>query len=144
MVYELCLQHIFWKPWYLRASNAAIFQISVFVFTINCMLIRNMKILGRAIPKALKWYQWVPCWVLSIVRQVLASLLLTNITKLTLQHLQKWKSPKKSPIIINVCIHRRTVWKTGNHAKYVILLKIIISSIKSLKRMPAMANTERN
>ena len=35
------------------------------------------------------------------------------------------KSPKKkfSPIIINVCIHRRTVWKTGNYAKYLILLK---------------------
>ena len=23
----------------------------------------------------------------------------------------------------NVCIHRRTVWKTGSYAKYVILLK---------------------
>ena len=33
------------------------------------------------------------------------------------------KSEKKSPIIINVCIHRRTVWKTGSYAKYVILLK---------------------
>ena len=30
---------------------------------------------------------------------------------------------KLSPIIINVCIYRRTVWKTGNYAKYVILLK---------------------
>ena len=35
------------------------------------------------------------------------------------------KSPKNklSPIIISVCIQRRTVWKTGNYAKYVILLK---------------------
>ena len=24
---------------------------------------------GRAIPKALKWYQWLPCLVLSIIRQ---------------------------------------------------------------------------
>ena len=40
----------------------------------------------------------------------------TNIATLT-------KKSEKSPIIINVCIHRRTVWKTGNHAKYVILLK---------------------
>ena len=33
------------------------------------------------------------------------------------------KSPKKGQIIINVCIHRRTVWKADNYAKYVILLK---------------------
>ena len=46
----------------------------------------------------------------------------TNIETLT-----KNKSPKithkESAIIINVCNHRGTVWKTGNHAKYVILLK---------------------
>ena len=27
------------------------------------------------------------------------------------------------PGLINVCIHRRTVWKIGTHAKYVILIK---------------------
>ena len=43
---------------------------------------------GRAIPKALKGYQWLPCFVLSIIRQALASLVLTNIAQLTLQHLQ--------------------------------------------------------
>ena len=36
---------------------------------------------------------WLPCLVLSIIRQALASLLITNIAQLTLQHLQK--SPKK-------------------------------------------------
>ena len=71
--------------------------------------------------RRLKWYQWLPCLVLSIIRQALASLLLTNIAQLTLQHLHK--KVQKIPIIINVCIHRRTVWKTGNYAKYVILLK---------------------
>ena len=30
---------------------------------------------------------------------------------------------KKSPIIIIVCNHRRTIWKIGSHVKYVILLK---------------------
>ena len=44
---------------------------------------------GRAIPKALKWYQWLPCLVLSIIRQALASLFLTNIAQLTFQHSQK-------------------------------------------------------
>ena len=42
----------------------------------------------------------------------------TNIATLT-----NIKKVRKSPIIINVCIHRRTVWKTGNFAKYFILLK---------------------
>ena len=37
--------------------------------------------------------------------------------------LAKINKSKKSPIIINVCIHRRTVWKTGSYAKYVILLR---------------------
>ena len=36
--------------------------------------------LGRAILKALKWYQWIHCLVLSIIRQALASSHLTNIT----------------------------------------------------------------
>ena len=54
----------------------------------------------------------------SIIRQALASHRTTIIATLT-------KSPKikLSPIIINVCIHRWTVWKTGNYAKHVILLK---------------------
>ena len=43
---------------------------------------------GRPIPKAFKWFQWLPCLVLSIIRQALASLILTNIAQLTLQHLQ--------------------------------------------------------
>ena len=33
------------------------------------------------------------------------------------------KSEKNSPVIIIVCINRKTVWKIGSHAKYVILLK---------------------
>ena len=78
---------------------------------------------GRAIPKALKWYQWLPCLVLSIIRQALASLLLTKYRTTSLATLAKIKKSEKSPIIINVCIHRRTVWKTGSYAKYVILLK---------------------
>ena len=56
----------------------------------------------------------------------------TNIATLTKIN----KKSEKSPIIINVCIHRRTVWKTGNYAKYVILLKyrdylVIILIIKA-------------
>ena len=42
----------------------------------------------------------------------------TNFATLT-----KINKSEESPIIINVCIHRRTVWKTGNHSKYDILLK---------------------
>ena len=41
-----------------------------------------------------KWYQWLACLVLSIIRQALTSLLLINITQLTSQHLQK-RSPNK-------------------------------------------------
>ena len=56
--------------------------------------LRDREVVGsnssRAIPKALKWYQWLPCLVLSIIRQALASLL-TNIAQLTLQHSQKIK-----------------------------------------------------
>ena len=33
---------------------------------------------GRATPKALKWYQWLPCLALSIIRQALALLSLTT------------------------------------------------------------------
>ena len=40
----------------------------------------------------------------------------TNIASLT-------NKSDKSLIIIIVCFHRRTIWKIGSHAKYVILLK---------------------
>ena len=43
---------------------------------------------------------------------------LTNHASLTSHNYQK-----KSLIIINVYIDRRTEWKTGIHAKFVILLK---------------------
>ena len=57
---------------------------------------------GHAIPKALKWYQWLTCLVLSIIRQALASLLITNIAQLTSQHLPKKSEKKESPMVINV------------------------------------------
>ena len=44
---------------------------------------------------------------------------LTNHASLASHNEQK----KKSLIIINVCIDRRTEWKTGIRAKFVILLK---------------------
>ena len=71
---------------------------------------------GCAIPKALKWYQWLPCLVLNSIRQALTSLLLTNITQLTLQHLQK------VPMIINVCIHRG-----GPYGRLAIMLNTLSS-----------------
>ena len=78
---------------------------------------------GRVIPKALKM---VPVATLLGAQYYKASTgfsspnkyCTTNIATLT-----KNKCPKKSRIIVNVCIHRRTVWKTGNNAEYVILLK---------------------
>ena len=47
---------------------------------------------------------------------------LTNHASLASHNEQK-KKKKKSLIIINVCIDRRTEWKTGIRAKFVILLK---------------------
>ena len=44
---------------------------------------------------------------------------ITDIATLT-----KIKKSEKCLIIISVCILRRTVWKTGYYAKYVIILKI--------------------
>ena len=78
---------------------------------------------GRAIPKALKM---VPVATLLGAQHYNASTgfsspnkyRTTNIATLT-----NIKKVRKSPIIINVCIHQRTVWKTCNYAKYVILLK---------------------
>ena len=78
---------------------------------------------GRAIPKVLKMVP-VATWLGAQYYKASTGFSspnkchTTNIATLT----QK-KVRKKSPIIINVCIHWRTVWKTGNHAKYVILLK---------------------
>ena len=55
--------------------------------------------------------------MLSIKRQ---KLFLTNIEQLTPHH----KKSPKSPIIIIVCTHCRTVCgKIGSHAKYIIILK---------------------
>ena len=77
---------------------------------------------SQAIPKALKM---VPVATLLGAQHYKTSIgfsspnkyRTTNIATLT------QKSPKKSLIITNVCIHRRTVWKIGSHAKYVILLR---------------------
>ena len=78
---------------------------------------------GRAIPKALKM---VPVATLLGAQYYKASIgffspnkyRTTNIATRT-----KKSGKKESPITINDCIHRRTVCKTGNHAKYVIFLK---------------------
>ena len=76
---------------------------------------------GCAIPKVLKMVP-VGTWLgAQYYKASTGSLLLTNTAQLTLQHYQKNKSLTKKSEIINVCIHRRTVWKTGNHAKNVIL-----------------------
>ena len=74
---------------------------------------------GRAIPKALKM---VPVATLLGAQHYKASTgFSSNKHRTTITN--KKSEKKLSPIIINVCIHRRTVWKTGNYAKYVILLK---------------------
>ena len=78
---------------------------------------------GRAIPKALKM---VPVATLPGAQHYMASTgfpspnkyRTINIATLTTKNVRK-----KSLIITNVCIHRRTVWKIGSHAKHVILLK---------------------
>ena len=78
---------------------------------------------GRAIPKALKM---VPVATLLGAQHYKASTAFsspniyrtTNFSTLA----KKINKSEESPIIINVCIHRRTVWKTGSYARYVILL----------------------
>ena len=77
---------------------------------------------GRAIPKALKM---VPVATLLGAQHNKASTGFSSPTKYRTTNiaLLTKRSPKKCLIIINVCIHRRTVWKIGSHAKYVILLK---------------------
>ena len=78
---------------------------------------------GHVIPKALKM---VPVATLLGAQHYKASTDFSSPNKYrttniaTLTNIKKYE---KSLIIINVCIHRRTVWKTGNLAKYVILLK---------------------
>ena len=85
-------------------------------------LLREREVVGlnscHAIPKALKM---VPVATLLGAQHYKANTgfsfpnkyRTTNIATLT----------KKSPTMINVCIHWRTVWKIGSHAKYAILLK---------------------
>ena len=81
---------------------------------------------GRTIPKALKM---VPVATLLHAQRYKASTGFSSPNSITkyrttnLATLAKTNKSEKSPIIINVCIHRRTVWKTGSYAKYVILLK---------------------
>ena len=65
----------------------------------------------------------LPCLVLSIIGQALVSLLLTKYRTTNFATDAKINKSENSPILINVCIHRRTVWKTCSYAKYVILLK---------------------
>ena len=79
---------------------------------------------GRTIPKALKMVT-VATLLGAQHHKASTGFSSPNITQLTSQHLQKQKSEKKkkSLIMISVCIHQRTVWKTGSDAKYVILLK---------------------
>ena len=79
---------------------------------------------GRAIPKALKM---VPVATLLGAQHYKASTGFSSPNKQSHNYLRNTcknkQVRKKSPIIINVCIHMRTVWKTGSYAKYVILLK---------------------
>ena len=78
---------------------------------------------GRAIPKALKM---VTVATLLGAQHYKASTGFSSPNKYRTTHiatLTNIKKVRKSLIIINVCIHLRTVWKTGNYAKYVILLK---------------------
>ena len=78
---------------------------------------------GRAIPKALKMVP-VATFLDAQHYKARTGFRSPNKHRTTITNNTNKKSAKKlSPIIINVCIHRRIVWKTGNYAKYVILLK---------------------
>ena len=74
---------------------------------------------GCAIPKALKM---VPVATLLGAQHYKASTGFSSPNKYratniaTLTNIKKYE---KSLIIINVFFHRRTVWKTGNYAKYI-------------------------
>ena len=89
--------------------------------------LRDREVVGsnpsRTIPKALKM---VPVATLLGAQHYKASTGFSTPNKYRTNNiatLTKIKKSEKCPIINNVCIHRRTVWKTGNHAKYFILLK---------------------
>ena len=78
---------------------------------------------GRAIPKALKM---VPVATLLGAQYNKASTGFSSPNKVSHNYPRntaKINKSEKSLIIINVCIHWMTVWKTGSYAKYVILLK---------------------
>ena len=75
---------------------------------------------GRTIPRLYKWYHWLPCLVLSIIRQALASLLLTNISQLTSQHLQTQRT--NGPVNAHL-ISRPTISTKTNFAKFDTVLK---------------------
>ena len=65
-------------------------------------------------PKALKWRQWLPCLVLSIIREALVSLPLPNIAQLTSQHLQ-------NPIIILF------IFIGGSYGRLAVMLNTLFS-----------------
>ena len=78
---------------------------------------------GHAIPKALKM---VPVATLLGAQHYKASTgfsFQNTYCTTNFATLAKINKSEKSLIIINVCIHRRTVLKTGSYAKYIILLK---------------------
>ena len=75
---------------------------------------------GRAIPKAIKM---VPVATLLDDQHDKASTGFSSPNKYRTANILTHKS-EKSPIIINVCIHRRTVWKIGSHAEYAILFRL--------------------
>ena len=76
---------------------------------------------GRAILKALKM---VPVATLLGAQHYKASTGFSSPNKHRTTIIATLKKrQKKVRSDNNVCIHRRTVWKTGNYAKYVILLK---------------------
>ena len=80
---------------------------------------------GRAIPKSLKM---VPVATLLGAQHYKARTGFSSPNKISHnspRNTSKINKSEKSLIIINVCIHRNTVWKTGSYAKYVILLKNI-------------------
>ena len=71
---------------------------------------------GRAIPKALKM---VPVATLLGAQHYKASNGFSSPNKhrtTIIATLTKVRKKQLSPIIISVCIHRRTVWETGNYA----------------------------
>ena len=78
---------------------------------------------GRAIPKALKM---IPVATLLGAQCYKASTGFSSPNKYRTTNtatLKKIKVRKKRKSDNNQYIHRRTAWKTGNHAKYVIILK---------------------